>query len=50
MTTNDKEWQRIINSVTTNDNKWSEIKIGESKWQGVVQKLCAMTANKKEWF
>ena len=40
MTTNDNDWQWVVQRVKTNDNEWKEMKSGtksDNKWQLVEQ-------------
>ena len=32
-TTNDDEWQRVVQWVTINSNKWEQIRMSNSEWQ-----------------
>ena len=50
VTTNNKEWQRVIQRVTTsgttNDNEWQGGKTSDNEWQRVVQR---MATSDNEW-
>ena len=39
MTTNDNEWQRLVQWVTTNDNELQQMIMSDSEWQKVVQRV-----------
>ena len=41
-TTNDNEWQRVVQRVTTNDNEWQRMTTSDNEWQRV-------TMSDKEW-
>ena len=42
-TTNDKEWQRVIQQITTSDNEWQRVTtidaMSDNEWQRVVQQM-----------
>ena len=37
MKMSDSEWQRVVQWVTTNDNKWQKMTMSGNEWQKVVQ-------------
>ena len=45
MTTNDSEWQRLVQRVTANgttsDNEWQQVAASDNEWQRVVQRMTA---------
>ena len=64
MTTNDKEWQRVAQRVTTNDNQWynewQKVTRNDNEWQRVTtssrtsdrewqRMIQRVTANGNEW-
>ena len=42
-TTNDKEWQRVIQQMITSDNEWQWVimidAMSDNEWQRVVQQM-----------
>ena len=42
-TTNDKEWQQVIQQITTSDNEWQRDTttdaMSDNEWQRVVQEM-----------
>ena len=50
VTTNDKEWQRVVKRMTTNDsewyNEWQRMATSDNEWQQVVQQV---TKSENEW-
>ena len=51
-TTNDNEWQRVVQRMTTNDNKWQRVTMNDNELQKMTMSN-GMTAidktNEYEW-